>query len=162
MKVVKKCLSKAMELQRPPNWSPADWHIELEAEAWVALWQAMHECPNASETLLCRKVMAALTKRWRDEWNYVFRHISPPSPEEGEMSETKNFPEKSDDWEALMRKLEIRDALGRLSPIDRTVVEGVIMNRKSLREVGRELGISATAVLKHLRSALHQLREWLK
>lgn len=151
-----------MGWQCPPNWSPTDWRAELEAEAWVALWQARYECPDASETLLRRKVMAALTKRWRKEWAYAFHHAPPPSPEEGEMSETESFPEKTDDWGALMRKAEVRDALARLSSLDRIVVERVVMDGKPLREVGRELGISAPTVLKHLRRALQQLREWLK
>lgn len=50
----------------------------------------------------------------------------------------------------------------RLSPLDRTVVEQVMMDGKSLREVGRELGISAPAVLKRLWGALEKLQEWLK
>lgn len=88
--------------------------------------------------------------------------FSPPLPDEGEMSETENFPEKPEDWKALMRKLEIRDTLARLSPLDRTVLEKFVMDGKPLREIGRELGISATSVLKHLRRAVKQLREWLK
>lgn len=84
----------------------------------------------------------------------------PPSTDEGEKSDTEIFPEQQEQAILIMR-MEVQDALKRLSCLDRTIVEWCIMEGMALREVAKELGISATAVHKRLKHALDKLREWL-
>ncbi len=68
---------------------------------------------------------------------------------------------RGEGWSTLLkqeRQQQVRQAMETLDPLERRCVEQVVLAGQSLRQVGREEGVSAMTVHRRLRRALDQLR----
>ncbi|GBC98040.1 hypothetical protein HRbin17_00535 [bacterium HR17] len=163
------CLAWAKRWRTPPHWSPDDWQEELLATAWAALWEGLSKGIR-DEAELRRFIMAALMRRYRDEWNYGVRWVTP----NGDSSEDGDGESDLESWEyyaaigaedesdTVWVALVIRQALSRLSEEERYLIERKFWDGATERELARELGISQPAVHKRLCRILERLRHLLE
>lgn len=71
---------------------------------------------------------------------------------------------RGEGWTTLLkqeRRQQVREAMATLEPLERRCVEQVVLAGQSLRQVGREEGVSAMTIHRRLRRALDQLRPTL-
>ncbi|MFA0730574.1 MAG: hypothetical protein LKKZDAJK_000838 [Candidatus Fervidibacter sp.] len=165
------CLNRAKRWRTPPNWAPDDWQEELLAVAWAALWEALSQGIR-EEAPLRRFIMAALMRRYREEWNFGTRWVVLTSNEDnGEMDEDSDtdYLDKFGEWDAntvnedtTWVALIIRRALERLSEEERYLLERKFWDMATEREIAKELGISQPAVHKRLKRALERVRTLLQ
>lgn len=170
--ILKQSLEQARRWRCPPHWQPDDWREELLAVAWAALWEGLNNGIR-SEKRLQRFVMAALMKRYRDEWNYGVRWVQPPSQQNSDDSENENgwdlwdwlgaeMDECEDEQEVNWLAMVIRQALANLSEEERYLIQRKFWDGATEREIAKELGISQPAVNKRIRQTLERLREILE
>ena len=75
------------------------------------------------------------------------------------------FTDTLNQWEELDRgdqQKMLNNAIKRLCQDDRKAVQRVIMEGASLREAGREIGVSAMTIQRRVKRGLAQLSEWMK
>lgn len=165
------CLNWAKRWQTPPHWAPNDWHEELLAVAWAAFWEGLSQGIR-EKTALRRFIMAALMRRYREEWNFGTRWVVPPSNEgNGEIEEDNDtdYLDGFTEWDADTVNEEtswvvliIRRALERLSAEERYLLERRFWDMATEREIAKELGISQPAVHKRLKRILERVRSLLQ
>ncbi len=170
--ILKKALEQARQWRCPPHWHSDDWREELLAVAWAALWEGVNNGIR-SDAELHRFVVAALMRRYREEWNYGTRWVqTPPQQQEGENGEgetgwdlwdwvSSEAEEEDDrqeiDWSAMV----IRQALAQLSEEERYLIERRFWDGATERELAKELGISQPAVHKRLKQIVERLKVML-
>ncbi|MCS7187978.1 MAG: sigma-70 family RNA polymerase sigma factor [Armatimonadota bacterium] len=171
--ILKQSLEQARRWRCPPHWQPDEWREELIAVAWAALWEGL-DSGICSEQKLQRFIVAALMKRYRDEWNYGVRWTQMPSKQkedddgEGENgwdlwdwvgSETEDLDNQQEiNWLAMV----IRQAISRLTEEERYLIERKFWDGATERELAKELGISQPAVNKRLKQIYERLRAMLE
>lgn len=167
--LVVQCFRRAKRWRTPPHWASDEWQEELLATAWAALWEGVSEGIR-EEAALRRFIMAALMRRYRDEWNYGVRWVAPNGDsgnedgedpmDEAEFLEVEGAAE--DESEAVWVAVIIRRALAQLPEQDRYLIERRFWDGATERELARELGISQPAVHKRLSRILERLRYLLR
>ncbi len=171
--ILKQSLEKARRWRCPPHWQPDDWREELLAVAWAALWEGLNSGIRSEEKLR-RFVVAALMKRYRDEWNYGTRWVQAPSQrnnDEDDGSENgwdlwdwveTEIEEGEDEQEVNWLAMVVRQALSNLSEEERYLIQRKFWDGATEREIAKELGISQPAVHKRIQQALERLRKILE
>ncbi len=167
--ILKRCLELARRWRCPPHWQPKDWREELTAVAWAALWEGL--CNEiCSESELQRFVVAALMRRYREEWNFGIRWVQPTEEDDDEgepgwdlwewaSTESKEVEDETEvNWLAIL----IRQTLTQLSEEDRYLIERRFWDGATEREIASELGISQPAVHKRLKRILERMRTLLQ
>jgi len=169
--ILKQSLEQARKWRCPPHWQPDDWREELLAVAWAALWEGLN-CGIRSEKRLRNFVVAALMKRYRDEWNFGVRWVQANSLQGDDGVEGENGWDLwdwagveaegvEDEQEVNWLAMVVRQALSGLTEEERYLIQRKFWDGATEREIAKELGISQPAVHKRLQQALKRLREIL-
>ncbi|MGQ9464054.1 MAG: sigma-70 family RNA polymerase sigma factor [Candidatus Fervidibacter sp.] len=169
LEIVKQALRQARRWHCPPHWHPNDWREELIAVAWAALWEGLNN-GIGSEDELRKFIIAALMKRYRDEWNYGTRWVQSNNQQKNDKdgesetgwdswdwAETETDFE-SDEQEINWLRMIVRQALSQLTDEDRYILERKFWDGASERELAKELGISQPAIHKRLKRIYEQLK----
>lgn len=170
--IIRRSLEQVRKWRCPPHWQPDDWREELIAVAWAALWEGLNNGIRSEEKLQ-KFVIAALMKRYRDEWNYGVRWIQSPLPQNNDDNDGdengwdlwdwvgSEMEDTDSRWEVKWYTTVVRYALSKLSKEDRYLIERKFWDGATERELAQELGISQPAVHKKIHKALEQLRQIL-
>ena len=117
--------------------------------------------------------MAALMKRYRDEWNYGVRWVQTPSQQDDESNGEAETGWDLWDWvsgekedvgdeqEVNWLSMVIRQALLCLTEEERYLIKRKFWDGAPEREIAKELSISQPAVNKRIKQIIIRLRELL-
>jgi RNA polymerase sigma factor (sigma-70 family) len=138
-----------------------DWREEIGAEVMSAVIQAARDFdPERGvpwTAFLRQRIMHSAVGRYRREWRFAFRRVSPPSLEECGVTA------HSDVGSVLeARGLVLRNALDRLPKPDAGLIEHLFWEGKTEASYAKSLGISQQAVSKKKRKILALLSKLLR
>ena len=103
--------------------------------------------------------IAGIARNTANEMNRAgFRRREEPLPEEGDLPDMRN---PHDQLERAERNDQIRQAMNRLNPIDRDLLQGRYMEEESYADLQERHGLSYSAVGFRLHRAKRQLRKLL-
>ncbi len=165
--VLARCLSRARSWRVPPNWSAEEWFGELEAQAAVSVFRAGRDYDASRglslDVFVYFHVLADLLSRYRKEWSYAL-HSAPSLSESGEFARNPDlFPtgEPFREHSSAVSDAELREAIARLPPMSRELIEQLYWQERNEAAVAEELAISQQAVSKRKQAILRNLRQWL-
>lgn len=141
----------------------------MKAVAMFALWLAICSYDSRHQISLdCfvkSRVKAALLQRYREEWRFANRCCQLPadetSDEESTLLAIEGIPESFDE-SVFWWRIEIRNILARLDPIDHYLLERLFIDGASESEIAKELGISQPTVNRWKKEVLKRLRHMLE
>jgi len=162
---VRKALSATHCLTPPPSYDNHYWREEREALANCAVWQAART--YRAEMGISREAFALLCAKRaiNAEWQRLCERdrMVVQMPVNAEAGDEVEF-EDGDALEAIEENLlrgQVQEALMRLSPEERQLLEWHFGEEASEREIAKRLGKSKTWVHKQLEAIIGRLRSFL-
>lgn len=130
---------------------------DIVQSAFISLWHNHRGKPfvGSVRSYLFGAVAKASLKRMEDEQRYFFTDLE--NVTESLIDELTT--DTNDDWELIRNKLH--QAIGALPERARDVLQQIIFQSRSYKEVAQTMGISVNTVRNHYVYALSQLRKLL-